>query len=138
MKKIDENAKKLGFNTIKRNSETCVYYYLEDENAWATKNDKEDKLCVEVCYCADACKSKNSLPVLWQKNGRTKELLTDYWSFDTFVTDKDDMCWRDYDPQTKLSEDKKRLVIDFDWMMRATDENFEKIMKEVLRRFFSK
>ena len=62
-------------------------------------------------------------------------MLETYWSVEVYVTDTEGTCWGRYNPQTKLSEDKKRLVINFDWMFEATEENKEKILNEVYRLF---
>ena len=40
-----------------------------------------------------------------------------------------------YNPTEKPDPERRRMVIDFDWMLEATAENFRRIMEEILRRF---
>lgn len=129
--KIDEIAKNLGFNEIRRNSECCAFYYYKDKNA------KGETLCVEVSECRSDCKSKNSLPVIWHKKGYTKELIPNYWCFTTYIIQEDGRCYGGYNPTHKLSDDGKRYVINFDWHLASTLENFEKVMNEIIRLFNS-
>lgn len=53
--------------------------------------------------------------------------------FDVYATDSAG-CWGRYNPTTKLHESGKRLVLDFDWMLPATNENRDKILAEIIRR----
>ena len=97
------------------------------------RNKEDERLVIEVCSCYNE-KSPNSLPVLWYKNGWTKELILNYWSVRHYVYDKDGNCYGKYD-FTKPSDDGLRLVIDFDWLFENTIENLEKLINESLRRF---
>lgn len=76
---------------------------------------------------------KNSLPNLWHRHGFISYVLPSYWSVDVYVYDERG-CWGRYNPTTKLHESGKRLVLDFDWMLPATNENREKILAEIIRR----
>ena len=100
---------------------------------YPSKNKKGESITLEVDYCHNV-KSPRCLPVLWHKAGYTDRLILNYWSIGTYVRDAEGSCWRKYD-FTKLSEDGKRRVIDFDWILEPTVENLEKMVTEVLRRF---
>lgn len=76
---------------------------------------------------------KNSLPNLWHRHGFISYVLPSYWSVDVYVYDERG-CWGRYNPTTKLQESGKRLVLDFDWMLPATNENRDKILAEIIRR----
>ena len=110
------------------------YYYYRDETGQDIKNDKGEHIIIEVSHCDDPG-GRGSLPALWQKNGYTSERLATYWSVDTYVYNEAGDCYRAYNPQEKLSDDRKRYVINFKWMFTATEANFEKLLKETLRRF---
>ena len=135
MVKIDEIAKKLGF-MVKRTCEFNAFYYLVDEKGFDKYNEKGEKLCVEIGCCVNPG-GKNSLPALWFKRGFTKEIMTDWWSVKTYVTNKDGACYGAYNPTTKRSDDGKRFVINFDWHLSATDVNFKKLLTEIKTRFLS-
>lgn len=133
MVKVDEIAKSLGF-MVKRTCENNAFYYLVDEKGFDKRNLKGEKLCVEIGICRNPG-GKDSLPYLWYKKGYTKDLMTDWWSVQTYVTNQEGECYCAYDPTIKRSEDGKRFEINFDWHLAATTENFKKIVKEILRRF---
>lgn len=96
-------------------------------------NKKGESLTVEVNSCYNE-KSPRCLPVLWHKNGWTDRLILNYWSVRSYVHDQDGNCYGRYD-FIKLSDDGKRRVIDFDWILENTTENLEKMIAEMLRRF---
>ena len=105
---------------------------------WLTfneKNKKSETLTIELSLCKDDPTYKNSLPKLWYKNGYIDRVLETYWSIGTYVTDSEGRQWGKYNPQNKLSDDGKRMVINFDWMLEATEENREKLINEVYRIF---
>lgn len=133
MNKIDEIAKSLGF-MVKRTCEFNAYYYLVDENGFDKYNGMGEKICIEIGLCVNPG-GKNSLPSLWHKKGFTKEVIHDWWSVQTYVTNRKGECYRAYDPTIKKSWDKKRWEINFDWHLAATPENFKKLLEEILRRF---
>lgn len=97
-------------------------------------NQKGETLVIEITKCEN-WGSKNSLPNLWYKHGFIDRVLETYWSIETYVRDTEGGCWGAYNPQTKLSDDGKRNVINFDWMFEATEETKEKLINEVFRLF---
>lgn len=114
--------------TIKQSAETVWWYEFTKPNA------KGETLIIELSLCTNSGGS-HALPVLWKKNGYIDRVLETYWNIEVYVTDTEGASWGRYNPQTKLSEDGKRLVINFDWMLEATEENKEKILNEVYRLF---
>jgi len=112
--------------TIEQVAETRWFYTFTE------KNTKGEKLVIELSKCENSG-SNHSLPILWKKNGYIDKVLETYWSVNTFVKDTENNCYGRYNPQHKLSEDKKRAVIDFDWMLEATEDNKEKLLNEVYR-----
>lgn len=135
MVKIDETANKLGF-MVKRTCEFNAFYYLVDENGFDLKNRRGETLCVEIGFCYSQG-GKNSLAKAWYDRGFTKSIMKDWWSVQTYVTDCDGFCSRKYDPTIKKSWDCRRFVINFDWHLRATDENHKKLLEEVKRLFLA-
>lgn len=98
------------------------------------KNAKGETLVIELSECTNSG-GKNALPVLWKKQGYIDRILDTYICVSTYVTDTDGHCWGRYNPQVKLSEDKKRSVINFDWMFENTEENKQKLIDECIRLF---
>lgn len=134
----DEIARNLGYQVEQMTGDTRrrAFYYYRTESGQERRNSKGERLLIEVSHCEDS-KSKNSLPALWEKHGYTPDRLATYWSLHTYVYDVREECWGRYNPQEKLSEDGKRLVIDFDYMKAATAEHFETLLKETARRFMA-
>lgn len=97
-------------------------------------NTKGEKLVIELMKCSNSGGS-HSLPVLWYKNGAIGRVLETYWSIETYATDTEGMCYGRYNPQSKISEDGKRAVINFDWMFEATEENKERLIDEVYKQW---
>lgn len=122
----------IGKHTIEQMSPTRWFYYFED------KNRKGERLVIEVVKCeVENPNDKNCLPYLWEKNGFIDRILTSYWSIQTFVHDTEENCFGAYDPTIKPSKDGKRSVINFDWMLEATEENLNLILEEVYNRFMA-
>lgn len=114
-------------------------YKIEVRNSlipglWVTINEANsdgETLIFELSKCINPG-GKNSIPALWYKNGCTKTLLSSFWSLDTFVTHEKYGCFRAYDPTVKDNHQ-----INFDYMLEATPENAEIIVKEMIRRFLA-
>ena len=100
------------------------------------ENAKGEKITVEFCKCENPG-GKNSLPYLWKKNGWMNRILENWYSVTVFATDKNGSCFGKYNPQTKKTKDGKRNVINFDWMLEATEENAAKLLNEIEKRAFN-
>lgn len=100
------------------------------------KNQLGEKILVEFSYCENSG-GAHSLPNMWYKNGYIDRVLENYWIISTYATELNGMCRGRYNPQEKKSEDGKRLVIDFEWMLEATEENAAKLFKEIEKRAFA-
>ena len=100
------------------------------------RNKKGEEIVIEFSRCTNPG-GKNSLPYLWKKNGFINRILENWWSVQVYVTDKDDRCRGAYDPTGKLSDDGKRIVINFEWMLEATEENAKKLFEEIKKRAFA-
>ena len=110
--------------TIEQTAETVWFYTFTDTNK------KGEKVIIELSKCEDN-DSKSSLSKLWKQNGYIDRVLDTYWCIQTYVKDTEGNSFGRYNPQHKLSEDKQRMVINFDWMFEATEENKEKLINEV-------
>lgn len=115
-----------GIKSIDHRAATRTLYELEGTTP------RDEHIAVEFTACTNDG-SKHSLPVIWRKEGYTAEVLPSYWAVDVCATDYAG-CWGRYNPTTKLHESGKRLVLDFDWMLPATNENRDKILAEIIRR----
>jgi hypothetical protein len=113
--------------------------YREKGNGFYEVNERNDK-GERLVFSIDGCTNpggKNSLPYLWYKAGYTSKILETYLVLDTYVHDTEGACFRAYDPTVKVSDDGKRLVINFDWMLEDTEENRQKLINEMLKMFMS-
>ena len=119
----------MGNIEIKKMCETRAFYEFKD------KNKKGEKIVVEITKVFPEL-TKGSLPMLWKEHGFTKKLYTSYLCADVYVTNEEGNCYGKYNPTVKPSKDGKRYVINFDWMLEVSDENIEKILKEVNRLAF--
>lgn len=118
--------------TVERMSETRELITFAELNA------KGEKIQIELVKGTYAGHNY-SLPYLWKKHGYIDRILETYWSITTYATEDGGKgtCWGRYNPQTKLSDDGKRQVIDFAWMFEATEENRKKLIEEVERLAFA-
>lgn len=95
-----------------------------------------ERIVVELCRCENPDASdKKTLPYLWHKHGYTPTVLDDWWSVQVYAYDSEGNCWGRYNPTEK--HDVPRPVIDFDWLLPATDANREKLLREIERRAFA-
>lgn len=116
--------------TIEQTAETQWFYHCTETNS------KDETLIIELNKNTNSG-GKKSLPELWKKHGYMDRVLETYWGIETYVTDTERACYGLYNPQSKLSEDGKRAVINFEWMFEATEENKEKLIDEVFKLFSS-
>lgn len=128
--RIDAIAESFGFKLMRRPTEYIAYYELV-ENGDNARNKKNETIHISVSYCTGG-----KLQKIWHRKGWTAELLENWWGLDTYVYDSDGSCFRAYDPTIKKSDDGKRYVVDFNWTLPATEENFEKLLSAVKKRFF--
>lgn len=114
--------------TVEQMAETRWFYTFTEVNA------KGETLIIELSKCTNSG-GNNALPILWYKNKMTDRVLETYWSIETYVRDTEGCCYGMYNPQEKLREDGKGMVINFDWMFETTEENKERLIDEVYRIF---
>lgn len=114
----------------KRNDSTVSWIYVTEHNQ------KDETLTIELSECTNPG-GKNSLPYLWYKAGFTNKILDTYLCIHTYCHDSEGNCYGIYNPQTKRSNDGKRIVINFDWMFENTEENKQKLINESIRLFES-
>lgn len=131
-----------------RNYETLRSYNNGKGNLYRftgkNKNGETIEFSIDRCGDWDKPTDKNSLPYLWKKNGYIDRVLPNYWHVSTYATDKNGNCYGVYNPQEKhlirTDENGKtiesRMVIDFDFMFEATEENKQKIIAEIEKRAF--
>lgn len=112
--------------TVEQVAESRWFYTFTEVNA------KGEKIIIELIKCTNSG-SSHSLPVLWKNHGYINRVLENYWSIETFVKDTENNCYGGYNPQHKLSEDGKRMIINFEWVFEATEENKNKLIDEVYR-----
>ena len=117
--------------TTEQRTATSTYYTFTEQNR------RGERLTVEITECRPDNRSKNSLPNLWQKAGRTKKRLESYFSVATYATDADGYCWGRYNPQEETADGKPQHVINFDWMLEVTEQNRERLLRECYNRFIN-
>lgn len=73
---------------------------------------------------------KNDLMNIWLKNKWVKTFIDENYSIEVYCYTKNG-CYAWYNPTIKMSDDSKRLVINFDYMLKANTNNLNKIIKAV-------
>lgn len=114
-------------------------YKIEVRNSlapglWVTVNEANsdgETLIFELTKCINPG-GKNSIPAFWYKKGYTKSLLSSFWGLNTYVYSEKYGCFRAYDPTVKNDHQ-----INFHYILEATPENAEIIVKEMIRRFLA-
>ena len=131
-----------------RNYETLRSYNNGKGNLYRfteqNKHGETIEFSIDLCGDWDEPTNKNSLPYLWKKHGDINRVLPNYWHVSTYATDKNGDCYGVYNPQEKhlIRKDENgktiedRMVIDFDFMLEATEENRQKIIAEIEKRAF--
>lgn len=98
------------------------------------KNAKQETMTIEIVHCENPG-GKNSLPYAWYKNGWTDKVMETYIGCHTYVHDSEGFCFGIYNPTTKLSDDGKRSVINFDWLLEDTEDNRKKTIEACIKLF---
>lgn len=102
------------------------YFYSFDE-----ANEKGELIQFEITKITNDG-SKYNLINIWYKKGLIKKPLKDYWSVQTYVTDKKGNCLERYNPQILPGTTK----LNFKWILEATEENKQEIIEEIERRAY--
>ena len=105
------------------------------------KNKRNELIQVEMNK-HEVTDSKYELMYLWVKNGYLQSPLESYWNVKVYATDDKDNCREKYNPCIKreIGRDAKgnitlnHFVVNFDWLLEATEENKQKILREINRR----
>ena len=93
------------------------------------KNQKQESLVIELTKC--------EVPEVWHKNKYVSKDVETYWSSHTYVEDSEGFGNGGYNIQHKLSDDKKRFEVDFNWVFEATEENKEKLLSSIYNLFIT-
>ena len=120
----------------------------ESDNRWLVsfKSKRGEQVTVEFeRIITPEKRSKNDLMAQWVAHGFLPAILPTRWHISTWAYDKDGNCFGWYNPTIKEQfykdwnhdrqeyELNSRNVINFDWMLEATEQNAQKIFAEVLR-----
>ena len=127
---VEQIARELGFIPSRYCPSTL--FFLRDKDGKPELNSKGEALTVSMCPSYPA--GLNAMPAMWYRKGYINRVLSSYWSVDVEASSKE-YSVRNYDPTEKPDPEGRRMVIDFDWMLEATADNFRRIMEEILRRF---
>lgn len=117
--------------TVEQRTKAATWY------TFAEQNSKGERLQVEISECRPDNLDKNSLPNLWKKHGYTEKRLESYFSVRTYATDPEGVCRGRYNPQEETQNGSPQRSINFAWMLEVTEENREKLLREIYRRFMS-
>lgn len=112
--------------------------YAEYTINFEKKEQDQENVMLVIERCPNGC-----MP-LWVKDKIFKEPFP-WWVIRVYVTNKNDgLCYGKYNPQEKpeVKRDSKgkiwlsHNVVNFDWVLPATEENKRKIIEEVSRLAF--
>lgn len=101
-----------------------------------------EPIAIEMCKCTVPERAtKSDLMTLWVKNGYLSRRLPSYWSVDVqYETDRG--AFIGYNPQIfgyrrfnyKGEQVECHHIINFDWILEATEENRIKLLAEIIKR----
>lgn len=112
--------------------------YAECTIKFEKKEHDQENVMLVIERCPNGCMSE------WVKGKIFKEPFA-WWVVRVYVTNKNDgLCYGKYNPQEKrevLRDNKGKIwlshnIINFDWVLPATEENKNKIIREVSRLAF--
>ena len=109
--------------TIEKMTKTREFYCFNDRNSKGER--------IEIEFTKIENDHKEHLINLWYKKGFIKEKLENYWHVEVYVYDKEGNCYGKYNPQ--ISSGTK---INFDWIIKATKQNKERILNEIIKRTY--
>lgn len=75
-----------------------------------------------------------SLAAMWRRQGLTDTVMTTWWHVQVCATDGHGRCRARYNPTEVTGDGRPRC--DFAWLLEATEENLERILREVERRAY--
>lgn len=129
-KTMDELAVMLAkrYNMTAKRCTECRYIFDFNET-----NKKGEFIQVELSK-SESDGKKGSLPYLWHKHGYINRVLFDWWSITVYCTELNGSCFGNYNPQVIYG---KRPIINFDWMLEATEKNAVKLFDEIVKRAFN-
>lgn len=100
------------------------------------KNAKGETLEIQICHMKNSA-SPSSIMNTWYREGYIDTILDTYLICHTYVLDSEGNGFMRYDITSKLSEDGKRHVINFEWLLEDTPENMIKIIEACIDLFKS-
>lgn len=119
---------------VEKNTDRSSFYYFKEPNQIG------ETLVIEF-YKNEMGRDKHSLPHIWFKEGLTDHLMECFWSVITYVHTEEGECLGIYNPQVTVKETLSghgySQTLDFTWILDATEENRQKIIDEVWKRFIS-
>ena len=124
MEKVKMNKIVAHEYTIEKMSKTREFYHFNDRNS------KDERIEIEFTKVENDY--KGHLLNVWYKEGFIKEKLENYWHVEVYVYDEEGNCYGKYNPQISTSGTK----INFDWILKATKENKERILNEIIKRTY--
>lgn len=127
---VEQIAREMGFTPSRYCPRTL--FFLRDKNGEAVRNSKGEALTVSISPSYPM--GLNDMPGMWYRKGYIDRVLSSYWSVGVEAHCQEYSAMK-YNPTEKPDPERRRMVIDFDWMLEATAENFRRIMEEILRRF---
>lgn len=114
---------------IEKRGEYRTLYTFKETNA------KNERLVVEITECYYNAKDKGSLPYLWKQHGYTNKLYNNALHVDCYCYEENGNCYGRYNPTVKLSEDGKRMVVNFDNLLEVSEKNKEILLNKIYTQF---
>lgn len=94
-------------------------------------NNKNERVVVWLSTVEHDRNYKKNLMNIWLKNGYVDRFIEKTINCQTFVYDELGNCWGKYNPTSKLSADKCRMVINFDYILEDTLANRQLLLDKV-------
>lgn len=109
-----------------------VKYYQDPETGFykfPQRNAKGEEIIIDIRPSTANLK-------LWKSFKYIPQDMKNHLVVDAYVTDLQGLCWSKYNPTIKKSEDGRRMVLNWPWILEDTPENRTKILNEIQRRRF--
>ena len=94
-----------------------------------------DNFMIEVSKCEHDLRKSHDLMNVWKRAGYIQKTLKTHIHVDTYFTDENGSCYGWYNPTCKLTQDCKRMVIDFDYIKEYNAENIQYLLAKCIEAY---
>lgn len=94
-----------------------------------------DNFIIEICKYEHNLEKSDDLMNIWKCAGYIQKTLKTHIDVNTYFTDEKGQCWGWYNPTGKLTQNCKRMVIDFDYIKEYNAENIQYLLAKCIEAY---